>query len=408
MNKDTVRYLIGQYMNDALTAEQQEELLQLLGHQNETELITVLRDMMETESAQALAVDAGVMQASLQRILDADKAVQHEQPARVVTMGRRWRWIAAAACFIGLSVTAYLLFNKKDTVPEKRVSVSYENDVQPGGDKAVLTLANGKQIVLDSAANGKLAQEGSTQISKDGESLTYDAGSAGSEVTYNLLSTPNGGQYKLTLPDGSKVWLNAASSIKYPTAFAGRERRVEISGEVYFEVMKNAKMPFRVQLPAGKGEVEVLGTRFNVNAYNDEETAKTTLLEGKVKVRQWSMVNGQSASADAAAAVVLKPGQQAVLSRALSPLTIDHSPDLEQVIAWTNGMFIFRDQRIENIMRQLSRWYDVEVSYSKGPITEGFNATIPRNVPVSKVLRLLELTTLVHFKIEGKKITVLP
>jgi hypothetical protein len=408
MNKDTVRYLIGQYMNDALTAEQQEELLQLLGHQNETELITVLRDMMETASAQALAVDAGVMQASLQRILDADKAVQHEQPARVVTMGRRWRWIAAAACFIGLSVTAYLLFNKKDTVPEKRVSVSYENDVQPGGDKAVLTLANGKQIVLDSAANGKLAQEGSTQISKDGESLTYDAGSAGSEVTYNLLSTPNGGQYKLTLPDGSKVWLNAASSIKYPTAFAGRERRVEISGEVYFEVMKNAKMPFRVQLPAGKGEVEVLGTRFNVNAYNDEETAKTTLLEGKVKVRQWSMVNGQSASADAAAAVVLKPGQQAVLSRALSPLTIDHSPDLEQVIAWTNGMFIFRDQRIENIMRQLSRWYDVEVSYSKGPITEGFNATIPRNVPVSKVLRLLELTTLVHFKIEGKKITVLP
>lgn len=405
MNNDTVRYLIGQYMNDMLTAEEQSALMQLLGLQDETEMLAVLREMMEAESVNAVAIDADTLQVSLQRVLTADKVTQREPAGRLVTIYRRWRWAAAVVCIVAAGAIGYTLLNKKDPVPVVTAkSGTYKNDVPPGGNKAILTLANGQQIVLDSAANGMLAQEGSAQVMKDGSSLKYEAGSAPSTITYNTLATPNGGQYQLILPDGSKVWLNAASSIRYPTAFAGNERSVEITGEVYFEITKNQHKPFQVHLPstAGAGVIEVLGTHFNVNAYSDEEATKTTLLEGKVRT---SIVNGEWS--------ILKPGQQAVIQhlsagRQGSQLTIHDNVDLEPIMAWTNGQFIFRDQRIEQIMKQLSRWYDVEVSYVGKPVQEGFNATIPRNLPVSKVLRYLELTTLVHFKIEGKKITVFP
>jgi transmembrane sensor len=407
MKNDAVRYLIGQYMNDQLTEEQQSALLQLLGQPNETELIALLREMMEGESVNAAAVDPDTLQASLQRVLAADKAIQPAMAGRVVSMHRRWQWVAAAVCILAVGVTGYVLLNKKTEVPAATATIAYKNDVQPGGDKAILTLANGQQLVLDSAVNGVLAQQGSAQVMKDGSSLKYQRadGKGQAAVAFNTLATPNGGQYKLILPDGSEVWLNAASSIRYPTAFSDSERKVEITGEVYFEITKNQHKPFRVQLPANAGMIEVLGTHFNVNTYNDEEAIRTTLLEGKVRVAsgEWPVASGKSFDQE----IMLKPGEQAVFTPH-SPLAIDHSPDLEQVMAWTNGQFVFRDQRIDNIMKQLSRWYDVEISYSGKPVQEGFNATIPRNVPVSKVLRLLELTTLVHFKIEGKKITVLP
>jgi transmembrane sensor len=407
MQKDAIRYLIGQYMNDELTAQQQVELLQLLGQHEERELIDVLREMMEAESAGAAAIDAETMQASLQRVLAADKLMEPAMPGRLMTMRGPWRWVAAAACLLTVGVAGYVWLNKKSTtVPVAVTSGPYKNDVQPGSQKAMLTLGNGQQIVLDSAANGLLAQEGNAQVRKEGAGLTYQSamGNGQSAITFNTLTTPRGGEYKLILPDGSKVWLNAASSIRYPTAFTGTTREVELNGEGYFEVAtlrlrSGKKMPFHVK--TNGQDIEVLGTHFNVNAYKDEETIKTTLLEGKVKVvnGQWPMVNGKIA--------ILQPGEQAVL-RGNSPFTIDHSPDLEQVMAWTNGQFMFREQRIENIMKQISRWYNVEVTFAGKPTQEGFTATIPRNVPVSKVLRYLELTTLVHFKIDGNKITVLP
>ena len=397
MKKDAVRYLIGQYMNEELTAQQQIELLQLLGQHEEQELIDVLREMMEAEPVDAVSVDPETMQASLLKVLAADKAVEPATPGKLITMRRPWRWVAAAACVLVVCLSGYVLFNKKEQVTVVTGSNPYKNDVQPGGNKAVLTLANGQQIVLDSAANGLLTQEGSVEIMKEGASLKYESGHALTAVTYNMLATPKGGLYQLILPDGSKVWLNAASSIRYPTAFTGKERKVEITGEAYFEITKNPNKPFRVQLPAdaGGGLIEVLGTHFNVNAYSNEDATKTTLLEGKVR-----LLSGDQG-------VVLQPGEQAVLAPNTT-LTINHSPDVDQVMAWRNGVFLFRDQRIENIMKQISRWYDVEVSYTGKPTQEGFNATIPRHVPVSKVLRYLELTTLVHFKIDGKKITVLP
>jgi ferric-dicitrate binding protein FerR (iron transport regulator) len=290
-------------------------------------------------------------------------------------------------------------------------------------------LADGTTVVLDNASNGMLAQQNNVQVvkSKDGE-LKYQPAMAGTmgnrfrkagTITYNMLSTPRGGQYMIVLPDGSKAWLNAASSIKYPTAFMGNERRVEITGEVYFEVKpvtsrqvgtgskgEQEKIPFVVKIvtPTGNGgEVEVLGTHFNVNAYDDEGAVKTTLLEGKVKVVKRETENGKREK-DNEFAAVLKPGEQAVIA-AHSPLTIDHSPDLESVMAWKNGLFQFNNVTIETVMRQVARWYDVQVVYERDASKDLFRGKIYRNTDMSQLLKILELSG-AHFKIEGKKVIV--
>ncbi|WP_207516057.1 FecR family protein [Longitalea luteola] len=411
MQNENIRQLIGQYMNDELTPEQQAALLQLLDQHNDNELVDVLREMMEAGSANAAAVDEGLMQASLQRVLAADKTADEAagelKPAPVVRMQRRWQWVAAAVGILAAAIAGFVLLNKKPDAPVSVAATTHKSDVQPGGNKAMLTLANGQQIVLDSAADGMLTQDGDAQIVKlnNGQLIYTQRGKKnGDPLTYNTLVTPRGGEYKLVLPDGSKVWLNAASSIKYPTVFGDKERSVEITGEAYFEITSltakggTHRIPFIVKLPPFQGgtgrRIEVLGTHFNVNAYSDEEHIKTTLLEGKVKV------TGNERQ------VVLNPGEQARMNGHVTQVV--QSVDTDEIVAWTNGMFIFRDQRIEDIMKQISRWYDVEVHYAGKPVQEGFNGTIPRNVPVSKVLRLLELTTLVHFRIEGKKVTVLP
>ena len=336
---------------------------------------------------------------------------------RVRFMQRKFWW--AAAVFVLLGSGVYFFFLNK---PKKEIEVAktkmQQNDVAPGGNKAVLTLANGATIILNDAANGTLANEGTSVVSKkkDGE-LVYESATGNGQsavVTYNSLSTPKGGQYQLVLPDGSKVWLNAASSITYPTAFNGNQRKVQITGEAYFEVMplrlrSGLKMPFVVE--KGSMAVEVLGTHFNINAYDDEETVKTTLLEGKVVVR--SEAGGQKPEQS----VVLKPGEQAELSRAHSPrpddpvgraLTIDHSPDLELVMAWKNGLFHFENADLKTVMRQLARWYDVDIVY-KDPAkkTDALFIDMSRNANLSDVLKALEVSGSARFSIEGKKIIVL-
>jgi len=400
MQNDTIRYLIAQYVNGELTPAQQEELLQLLGTENETELINTLRSMMEAESEHAIAIAPETLQHSLQQVLSADKATTPER-GRVKTIYRYWGWAAAAVCIIIAGAIAVFVSNKKNATPETVQNVPDKSDVQPGGNKAILTLANGQHIVLDSAANGTLAQQGSAQVVKEAGELKYEAGSSGEkpEIAYNILSTPKGGQYRLVLPDGSKVWLNAASSIRYPATFASNERSVHITGEAYFEVTKNKSKPFRVHF--GNGVVEVLGTHFNVNAYNDEDIIKTTLLEGSVKVRS-DIGNQQSDS------LILQPGQQDIFYPYVHVSRIKKDIDTEETVAWINDLFIFRDQDLESIMRQISRWYDVQVTYDKNVKNEKIVATISRNVPLSKVLHLLELTGTVHFKMDGKKIVVLP
>ncbi|THU39610.1 DUF4974 domain-containing protein [Niastella caeni] len=314
--------------------------------------------------------------------------------------------IAATILLVAGLIAAWywLLQNKKEQPAVAQTETRPVNDVSPGGFKAKLTLADGSTIVLDNAANGQLSEQANTAIvNKDGQ-LIYTAGKsnagAGNAVVYNTLSTANGETYMLTLADGSKVWLNAASSIRYPVAFTEKDRRVEISGEAYFEVTPDAGKPFLVQ--AGAMEVRVLGTHFNINSYCEESSIKATLLEGKVKVRDVSQ--GKE--------VTLKPGEQAALASSRSqsgPLATYHSPDLEEVMAWKNGKFVFNDADIQTVMRQLERWYNVKVSYGYDIKKQPINVTgqISRFSNASKVLDMLAATGWLRFTIEGKKITVM-
>jgi len=323
----------------------------------------------------------------------------HERITRSARIRRlqRLKWAAAAAVLLFFAgSTFYYYAQQRGNKTVASISPSPVN-IPPGGNKALLTLANGTTIVLDSAANGLLAQQGNSKVLKtnNGQLAYNTANEKPTEVLYNTLATPRGGQYQLVLPDGSKVWLNAASSIRYPTTFTGTERKVEISGEAYLEVVKNKTMPFIVKLgsPAGvKGEVRVLGTQFNVNTYDDEPVVKTTLLEGAVQVKK-----------DAASAI-LKPGQQSQLA-GTGKLSVVNDADVEEVMAWKNGKMLYRHAGIEAIMRQAARWYDVDVVF-KDRVEDTYTASVPRNVPISQLLEVLELNSGVHFTIEGKKITI--
>jgi transmembrane sensor len=302
-----------------------------------------------------------------------------------------FRIAAAASVLLCLSIGGYYYITEQRQQQIARLQI---NDVAPGGNKAILTLANGQQIVLTSAKNGQLALQGNTEITKtaDGDIAYHqakDQSAALSASSYNTVSTPVGGQYHLTLADGTSVWLNAASSIRYPTAFTGAERKVEITGEAYFEVTHNAAKPFRVQ--SAQQVVEVLGTHFNVNTYADENKTKTTLLEGSVKV------TGSNSSK------LIKPGQQAVLSG--SNLTVAEA-DVEEAVAWKNGYFKF-NENLETIMGKIARWYDVRIVYQSRPDPGYlFEGEISRARHLSEILKIMEYTGKVHFTVEGRRIIV--
>ena len=305
------------------------------------------------------------------------------------TMGR----LAVAAVLLTVVTGTYLLFLKKQPMKTASVQERYQNDVRPEQNSALLKLTNGKTILLDDSAPRIIPGQGSVTITNDNGQLIYRP-SAGetTETFYNTLTTSIGNQYHLVLPDGTKVWLNAASSITYPTVFAGKQRQVDISGEAYFEVAKNERQPFVVR--KGEMTVQVLGTSFNVNCYGDDAASMVTLLEGKVSVEKGTARN------------LLEPGQQAVVRPAAGRITILRHPDIEAVMAWKNGSFGFNDADIGSVMREVERWYNVQVVY-EATITSHFVADIPRNVPLSQLLQLLEATGQVHFRIEGKKVIVM-
>lgn len=322
------------------------------------------------------------------------------------------RWSAAAAVLILVSSGIYWGVNKTEESNTSSVqsAMVQKQDIAPGTNKAVLTLGDGSTIMLDDAGNGLLAKEGGSAINKtkDGE-IVYEAGSGQAKrvVTYNMVATPRGGQYQLTLPDGSKVWLNSASSIRFPTVFNGDERKVEITGEVYFEVAKKFKVegsefkeqhservPFIVM--TAEQEVEVLGTHFNINAYADEGETKTTLLEGSVRVTPGR--NSVTASK------LLEPGQESIV-RSADHATSVRQADLEKAVAWKNGYFKFDRENIQSLMRQVSRWYDVDVEYRGGIPSDEFVGKIKRTAYVSGVLRILELSN-IKCRVEGRKIII--
>jgi transmembrane sensor len=411
----SLEYLLNRYANKTCTVEEKEELMRLLQESGNDEAVQQLIDkMLEERPATHIMPDQNA-QAVLQAIFEAEETpVVHMEttPVRRLSLGR----IAAAASVLLLLTAAGWFLLNRSLKPDVTTAAVMKNDVAPGGNKALLTLANGSTIELDNAANGVVAQEGNAEVVKlkNGQLMYKTAdgkqAAASTEVAYNTLSTPKGGEYKIVLPDGSQVWLNAESSITYPTAFDATERKVQVTGEAYFEVAKlvtvkeGKRIPFLVDIKNRKtgsnlGQVQVLGTHFNINAYDDEKLVKTTLLEGKVKVKESARTKNQE--------VILSPGEQAVLAPH-SSLTTNHTPDINNVMAWKNGVFHFENADVQMVMRQLSRWYDVEVVYKRD--IEKFDPLhfeVKRNTNLSDVLKVLNLSGAAKFSIEDKKIIVL-
>ncbi len=318
------------------------------------------------------------------------------QKRRQILKARTWY---AAAAVILLILSSGLYFNSlknKTPVIVQTESPRFKNDVLPGENRAILTLDDGSQINLDDAQNGVLASEDNTDIRKTGSGqLEYSAGDKIIEtLKYNTLSTPMGGQYQLSLPDGSKVWLNSGSSIRFPTAFIGKERVIELKGEAFFDIKENKKMPFIVRTNNSM-DIRVLGTQFNVMAYDDEKSINTTLLEGSVQILKES------------GTAFLEPGQAAILNKGTGKIKVAIA-DIDEAVAWKNGYFIFSNENIESIMRKVSRWYNVEVDYQGNLSNKDFVGTISRDKNISEILKMLELTGAIHFRIEGRRITVMP
>jgi ferric-dicitrate binding protein FerR (iron transport regulator) len=343
------------------------------------------------------ARDRSALKNRIYNALQSSIAEQETAP----TAGRRrnlFRYAAAAAVvLIAAGLVTYYFINRQTSAPAVKVATTNQpvaTDVLPGRDGAILTLSNGQKLLLDSLGNGVIATQGKTNIKIQNGQLVYDVLQAGREMLYNTMSTPKGRQYQLQLPDGSKVWLNAASSITYPVAFTGQQRTVTITGEVYIEVTKNKEKPFIVNVD-GKASVQALGTSFNINAYGDDQGIKTTLLEGKVKVGS-AIDNRQS--------TILKPGEQVILSQA-SQLSQPIPVQTEEVMAWKNGRFEFVGNSIQSVMGQLSRWYNVDIVYEGALPEANFVGVIARTEKLSQVLKMLELTNVMRFKIQKKTAT---
>lgn len=305
-----------------------------------------------------------------------------------------WKTVAAAVVVTAVVGTGVWLLLKKDTrQPVATVQPSESslpNDVTPGGFKAQLVLSDGSTIDLDSAGAGKLAQQGNMQVmNSDGQLVYQKDATMETKALYNTLKTSRGQMYPVKLSDGSAVWLNSSSSIRFPVAFTEQERRVEITGEAYFEIAHNDRKPFKVSVNGM--EVQVVGTVFNINSYTDEGSMKTTLLKGAVKVKKGNQQ------------VMIKPGEQAeVVNEAL---TVKKGININKEVAWKNGLFYFKNENLKTIMRQIARWYDVDVIYEGNVSNEEITGKIHRSANLSEVLKLLNELD-VKYKIEGKKLII--
>jgi ferric-dicitrate binding protein FerR (iron transport regulator) len=394
-----LQHLFQLYLNDSGTKEELDEFWKLVSQLDEEADDPLKNDLWHLwynsdAENQSGKKDLGNMLQKIQ--LRAGDWEKKQSPAFLRIPFQR---VAAAIVILILGIGAYFLLpdrNIKELSKKETQDHLYKNDVSPGGNKAVLTLSNGTKILLGNAANGTLAQQGNTKIIKlNNGQLSYSTSTQSSAdkdvvMQYNTLTTPRGGQYHVTLPDGTQVWLNAASSLHYPTTFLGKERKVEITGEAYFEVAHNADKPFKVEVNGM--QIEVLGTHFNINAYSDEPVMRTTLLQGSIK-----FISGNDTR-------LLSPGQQ-IQVQPNGQIKRIKDADIEQTIAWKNGAFSFHNTSIYEIMRQISRWYNVDVNFNDS-LKLRLNGSIEREVKVSEVFKMIELTGEVKFNIEGRRITV--
>lgn len=373
ISQDEVNSLLDSLEDDAMRLQWEQAIAGMLAAQTqEKNMLTV-----PTQGKNRLPA-----QTQKENLLPAQ--TQEKKPHKVILY-------AIAATLLALLATSILYLTHNNQQPPIQIATMQPHTIAPGGNKAILTLADGSQITLDSANNGAIAHQGNVQVIKlNNGQLAYKADAAGTNVLhYNRLVTPRGGQFIIILPDGSKVWLNAATSLRYPTAFNGNTREVQLSGEAYFEIAPNAHMPFIVSV--NNMEVKVLGTHFNIMGYPDENSTQTTLLEGAVQVQHNT------------ASIRLHPGQQASLQG--ENMTVKKDIDVDEVVAWKNGYFHFNHESLPGVMRQISRWYDVEVIYEANIPEREFGGKIERNSSLNDVLKILELSN-VHYKIKERKIII--
>lgn len=393
MPNERLHYLFAGWLENSLSALEQDEFFKLVILPENHLLVESWVEKELISPKKELELPQPVTHSIISAILEADQ----DMPVKEVrSLHQWWKWTAAAVFLLLVSSTYFLMqYRSKRQPVVTNISHYSPKDIAPGKQGAILTLSNGKKVVLDSLGNGVIATQNGVQVILKSGQLAYDpSGKNNGEIVYNTMSTPKGRQFQVVLPDGTQVWLNSASSITYPTIFAGNQRTVRITGEVYFEVVKNARMPFKVKIN-NQAEVEVLGTHFNINAYLDENAVKTTLLEGSVKVT------------DKSDRAFLQPGQQAQVS-SLDKIRIVKDVDTEKIMAWKKGLFNFEGEGLKEVMRQLSRWYDIDVVYEKQVPDMKFVGEMSKNISLSDLLLGLKGVG-VHFRIEqSRRLVVLP
>ena len=384
---ERIAYLIAGFLRKTITEEEHDELdAWVIASEENMRLFEELTDENNIEAALLW-----------QKKLDGQKALHKiKQKVGLRKHSRPFLhsfWLYAVTACLILFVIGWVWWKRGDGNGSKLAHISKEEGVHPGTDKAVLTLASGRTIILDSIGTGLLAREGNINIeNKGGGALVY----LGQDTTmnYNTVSIPRGGQYMITLGDGTKVWLNAETSLRFPAGFSARHREVELSGEAYFEVAKDPARPFTVNIHTSSGDggkVEVLGTHFNIDSYGDESYVKTTLLEGSVRVQKGGTIK------------LISPGEQAQMGKDIKVVSVDTKKE----VAWKEGLFVFHEAPMSIIAPQLSRWYDVDIE-QKGAIPYHFTATIERKESIQEVLQILEATHRVHFNLQGKKLMIQP
>lgn len=407
---DTIKELWELFILDKASPEQVNNLFeQIKSADEDVDHIAFIKEAIGKIPEPVHKTDGLVINAILEAIISSnddlraslDKYAVQPPAAAPVRPLRKWIWAAASVILLtGIGMYTWTYNRKKPLPPVMSVNNA---DIKPGKNGGILTLADGSQLALDSVGNGVIAtQNGARVLLKNGQLAYVPVTTTTLSTVYNTISTPKARQFSLVLPDGTKAWLNAASSLRYPTSFTGNERKVEVTGEVYFEVAKNVRMPFRVSVN-DQVDIDVLGTHFNVEAYQDDAAISTTLLEGSINVSY--LADPHQPSSAHGRPVNLKPGQQA--QTIATGYTKVLEADIDKTMAWKNGLFFFDGAGLYEVMHQIGRWYDIEIVIEKGVRNSEFVGKLTRDVTLDQLLEGFKEFG-IHYKLEGRKLTVLP